>query len=271
VGRAEDADDHNLPLLVWYGLIPVADDSPPALAELAADCTWPLTRRLIARRLASLLARDAAVIDPLLHAAASAAGHGAAGLLSDTLDGMVAGLAGWRKVPRPAAWQEVLDAVAAMPEGGAKAACRRTSDELSIVFGDGRAVDAVRQVALDATADVESRRAAVATLIEARPADLESICDGLLSNRGLRGIAAKGLAGFDTPRVAGRLVEACRRSDGDVRESILAILVSRRSFAAAVIDDRGGLVRSGERHQDPDEKRPCASPPMRRCRIMVRK
>ena len=247
VGRAEDADDHNLPLLVWYGLIPVADDSPPALAELAADCTWPLTRRLIARRLASLIARDAAVIDPLLHAAASAAGHGAAGLLSDTLDGMVAGLAGWRKVPRPAAWQEVLDAVAAMPEGGAKAACRRTSDELSIVFGDGRAVDAVRQVALDATADVESRRAAVATLIEARPADLESICDGLLSNRGLRGIAAKGLAGFDTPRVAGRLVEACRRSDGDVRESILAILVSRRSFAAALIDAiEAGRVSPGD-------------------------
>lgn len=236
VGRVEDADDHNLPLLVWYGLIPVADESPTALAELAADCTWPVTRQLIARRLASLIASDPAAVDRLLKAAASAAGGGAGDLLSDVLDGMAAGLAGWRKAARPSAWPGVLDAVAAMPDGRAKAACQRTCDELSVVFGDGRAVDAVRKLALDDEADVEARRAAVETLIEARPPDLESICAGLLTDRDLRGVAAKGLAGFDSPEVARRLVDACRRSHGDVRESLLVILVSRRSFAAALVD-----------------------------------
>src|SRR5207245_229495 len=28
IGRKEDANDHNLPLLIWYGLIPLADADP---------------------------------------------------------------------------------------------------------------------------------------------------------------------------------------------------------------------------------------------------
>ncbi len=33
--RSEDATDHNMPLMVWYGLIPVADSNPRELADLA--------------------------------------------------------------------------------------------------------------------------------------------------------------------------------------------------------------------------------------------
>ncbi|NBP79241.1 hypothetical protein EBU58_00665 [bacterium] len=51
VARSEDATDHNLPLLVWYGLIPLADTLPKPLAEVAVACQWPTTRRLITRRL----------------------------------------------------------------------------------------------------------------------------------------------------------------------------------------------------------------------------
>ena len=49
--RKEDANDHNLPLLIWYGLIPVADENPDALVTLAAQCELPLTRKFVARRL----------------------------------------------------------------------------------------------------------------------------------------------------------------------------------------------------------------------------
>jgi len=52
LARKEDASDHNLPLLIWYGLIPVADADPAALARLAAKSELPLTRKFIARRLA---------------------------------------------------------------------------------------------------------------------------------------------------------------------------------------------------------------------------
>jgi hypothetical protein len=55
VGRDEDAADHNLPLLVWHGLIPVAEADPHALVDVAAapdglldQLTEPQIRDLIA-------------------------------------------------------------------------------------------------------------------------------------------------------------------------------------------------------------------------------
>src|SRR4029453_17119080 len=51
VSRKEDANDHNLPLLIWYGLIPVADSNPTALARLATKSELPRTRQYIASRL----------------------------------------------------------------------------------------------------------------------------------------------------------------------------------------------------------------------------
>ena len=54
VARAANAQDHNLPLLIWYGLIPVGKEDPSSLAKLAADCQLPLTRKFIARRSARI-------------------------------------------------------------------------------------------------------------------------------------------------------------------------------------------------------------------------
>ncbi|WP_197443102.1 PVC-type heme-binding CxxCH protein [Lignipirellula cremea] len=51
-GRAEDAEDHDLPLMIWYGMEPaVAADRQQAI-QLAATTKVPLLRRHIARRLA---------------------------------------------------------------------------------------------------------------------------------------------------------------------------------------------------------------------------
>ena len=38
LAHPEDANDHNLPLMLWYGLIPVAEADPSALARLASNC-----------------------------------------------------------------------------------------------------------------------------------------------------------------------------------------------------------------------------------------
>ena len=50
--HAADASDHNLPLLLWYGLIPLGDSAPGQLATLGGRAKIPLTARCIARRLA---------------------------------------------------------------------------------------------------------------------------------------------------------------------------------------------------------------------------
>jgi hypothetical protein len=43
MGRTEDAADHNLPLLVWYGLIPAVGADPVRAADAAVASRWPTT------------------------------------------------------------------------------------------------------------------------------------------------------------------------------------------------------------------------------------
>src|SRR5204863_2340736 len=93
VARKEDANDHNLPLLIWYGLIPVADADPASLATLATKCELPLTRKLIARRLTEDIENNPGPLNQLLELTATKP----SAFQADILNGMTDGLTGWRK------------------------------------------------------------------------------------------------------------------------------------------------------------------------------
>src|SRR5205823_2349243 len=142
--------------LIWYGLIPVADADPAALARLAAKSQLPLARKFIARRLAEDIEKNPAPLNDLLKLTTA----GPAAFQADTLDGMTDGLAGWRKAGKPAAW----DALATMLANSPDAVVRARVRDLSVLFGDGRALDAVKQVALDQASDLSARKVALQTL-----------------------------------------------------------------------------------------------------------
>ena len=54
VARGEDADDANLPLMIWYGIEPLVEDNLARFVGLAAKSKIPLIQKHIARRAASL-------------------------------------------------------------------------------------------------------------------------------------------------------------------------------------------------------------------------
>ena len=51
VSHAEDATDHNLPLMYWYAMEPVVGSDPSAGLRLLAECKIPILRQYIARRM----------------------------------------------------------------------------------------------------------------------------------------------------------------------------------------------------------------------------
>ncbi len=55
VTRGEDADDANLPLMIWYGIEPLVHEDVNRFVALAAASKIPLVRKHIARRAASLV------------------------------------------------------------------------------------------------------------------------------------------------------------------------------------------------------------------------
>ncbi len=54
IAHGEDANDLNLPLMIWYGIEPLVPTDPSRAAHLALISKIPLIREYIARRLASL-------------------------------------------------------------------------------------------------------------------------------------------------------------------------------------------------------------------------
>jgi putative membrane-bound dehydrogenase-like protein len=231
LAHAEDAADHDVPLLVWYGLIPLGDTDPSALERLAETCALPTTRRLIARRLAESIETTS---DPLASLIGCAAESGSASFQADILGGMADGLRGRRKAPRPAGW----DALAARLGSGdpADRAIHDQVRELSVVFGDGRALDEVRSLALDNAAALDVRRAALLSLIESRPPDLRAVCERLLRVRFLNATAVRGLALFDDPEIGRSLAANYRAFHPSERPAVLDTLVSRPTFAGALLD-----------------------------------
>lgn len=229
VARSEDAEDHNLPLLVWYGLIPVADSDPAALAKVTAVCEWPITRRFIARRLVEDIEKNPAPVSELLRIASTKP----AAFQADILAGMTEGLSGWRKATKPPAW----DSLTAKLSGSGDEAVRNRVRELNVVFGDGRALNEVKRIALDGKAELSVRKAALQTLIENRPPDLREVCEQLLGVRFLNAIAARGLSQFDDPAIGEKLAKSYRNFDASERSAVVETLLSRPVFAKALLNE----------------------------------
>ena len=147
------------------------------------------------------------------------------------LAGIADGLSGWRRAPKPAGW----DALATqLGQGDAtRAAVVR---DLSVVFGDGRAIDEIRRLVLDDKADAGLRLSSLETIVRQGGDSVRGICLGLLGDRRFNMMAAEGLSRSDDAEVSQALVAAYGRFVSPARPKLIGILASRRTFAAALLD-----------------------------------
>jgi putative membrane-bound dehydrogenase-like protein len=225
------ADDPNLPSLVWYGLIPLAETDPGKLAEVAAACRWPDTLRWIVRHATGQLQNRPQDLERLL---ALGAGDRSATLLR----GISEGLRGWSKATPPAGWDTFAAATGKHAAGGET---ERLLRELGLTFGDGRSLDEIRQIAREGGADLATRRAAMKALIAARPPDLREIAESLLGTRGLAGVAAEGMSFSDDPKIGETLTGRFGSFGPEERAAVVDVLVLRPPWAAHLLEN----IRTG--------------------------
>ncbi|MFN0055072.1 MAG: PVC-type heme-binding CxxCH protein [Planctomycetales bacterium] len=227
--REEFADDPVLPLMIWYGLEPAVPRDPGEAVALVETTKMPLLRRHIARRLTSEIDRQRVAVGVLVD---SLARHQESAYRTDVLQGMSDALRGWRQAAPPTGWDKVARVLAR----DASAANRKRTQELAVVFGDGRAADELKQIVADGQADVENRRQALRTLVDARPDDLLPLLQKLIGDRELVGEAVRGLAAFDAPETPRMVLDAYPRLDPVGRISAVDTLVSRPAYARALLD-----------------------------------
>jgi putative membrane-bound dehydrogenase-like protein len=218
----QDTTDHNLPFLYWTGIreLPLVE-----LVHCAHVSRVPKVTQLIARRIAEGTDKDPAALNDLLANAAQMP-EGQAEIVAGIADA----LKGWRKAPKPAAWDAFT---ATIPKSAPVA--QDQARALNVIFGDGQALDEIRKIALDDKALMDQRRAALLSLIEAKDAQLKQVCEKLLTVRGVTMEAIQGLTQFDQDGVAKRIIDRYLQLYPHERPQAIMALVSRPRFATDLL------------------------------------
>ena len=239
VRHGEDVQDHNLPLMLWYGIEPIASAYPTNAVHLAQQSRIPVVREYIARRLGEQMGTQLHPVENLLETFLKS--PVAAQL--DILRGLATAVQGWHQAPRPGNWEAVRAGVASRKDPELD----RLAQGLGVVFGDARALQELQQTAFDSSATTEARRSALEQLISARPTDLQNTLEKLLEDSVTSGIAARGLLEQkDSPDATALVLQHWASVSPSDQQAVVGAMTSRPNSAAALLEAvaNGKLPRS---------------------------
>ena len=225
--HAEDAQDHNLPLMYWYAMEPLVAAQPEEMLAAAIDTKLPKILNFTARRIASI--GDAASRDLLAEKLRTLDD---AGKQADILLGFSTALKGQRSVVMPKGWAVVETRLGSSPS----AEVRTLSQSLSLTFGSQNALAALRKTLADASQPAPARRAALDSLVNVKDAELPSTLLKLVADAPLRGAALRALAGYNEPTTPTVVLAAYASFDEGQKRDALNTLVSRPAFAKPLLD-----------------------------------
>ena len=149
----------------------------------------------------------------------------------DILRGLNSAFKGRRRLPMPKGWE----AVEAQLERSPNADVRALAQSLSLTFGSTSALVTLRNTASDRSADLNARRTALTSLLDAKDTGLPPILLGLLDDATLRGAALRGLAGYDDPKAPAAILAVFDSLEVAEKRDALNTLAARAPNAKALM------------------------------------
>jgi putative membrane-bound dehydrogenase-like protein len=221
----EDAEDHNLPQLYWYGIEPLVMADTRRALQLADQSQLEQLKRYILRRAAAENQSLELVAQRLVDS-------------NDvqqqrlTLQEMQKAFEGRVDIPMPPAWSEGFDRLMASQD----AEIRDLSEQIAVILGDRRIFPKMRQIVADAAADVAERQRALDILVRGRDADAAPAYQAALTEPALRGPALRALAALNDSRTPAVILELYEKLSEAERRDAIAALVARPSYASVLLD-----------------------------------
>ncbi len=209
VAHKEDATDHNLPKMIWFGLEPLVAGDPGRGLALAGNSKIPLVAEYTARRTVDADATDEliAVLDKK------------PATLSSMLKGMRDALEGRSDLAAPPNWAEVY--------GHLQRADREVAalaSEIAQIFGDTQAAHQALTVLKDKSRSVEERRKAMRTLVSRQRPELVPGLPALLDDPALRLDAIRAVAAYDDAALGSLLLKSYPSfTPEEKREAVLTL------------------------------------------------
>jgi putative heme-binding domain-containing protein len=175
-----------------------------------------------------VMAQPAPALDSLVEVLGEAADPQ---LQLDILRGMSDALKGKRDVPMPEGWSRVEKKLGASGDEQ----IRFLTQSLGLTFGSSNALDQLRAVVQDRSADAATRRASLDSLLTNRDPGLPALLQGLLEDPVLRGPAIRGLARFESPATAEAVLKIYPDLNATEKRDALNTLASRATYAKPLL------------------------------------
>jgi putative membrane-bound dehydrogenase-like protein len=178
----EDADDPNIPLMLWYGIEPLVADQPDKALKLARQSEIPSLVEKIGRRLV-----DGSQMEQLIAAIGEKSD-----VRTNLLDGLLAGMEGNSELKEPANWAATYKRLQSDPDLSAKA------DEIAQNFGNAEVAKKLLVVINDPGANLDDKKKAIQGLAAKQNPALQKMIPTLLGDADLRLEAIKAIAAYDS-------------------------------------------------------------------------
>lgn len=237
-GHQEDANDPNIPQLVWYAAEPVVAADHAFATELLGASGLPMVTRNTARRLSekadpkglSVLVGALETISPDAKAA-------------QVLTGMTLSLKGRKNIAPPAAWAALHARFSESPDNPLK----EQAKTLAATFGGENVIAAMRAVITAPGAAVEEKIKAMGNLIAIGDPVLGEMLIPLLQKPdALRIVAIRALADFPAPGMIPAILSVYAGLSAEEKTAALATLASNRQGIVALLGavDDGKIPKS---------------------------
>jgi putative membrane-bound dehydrogenase-like protein len=227
--HSEDANDHNIPLMVWYGAERLVQQDPARLLKLAMNAKLPLLLPYTVRAETSGTQANIQFIVDMLGKAETDS------VRLTLLEGLNTSFRGQRFGTMPSGWAETYEKLSRSKEERV----RVQADALALTFSDARALKTLRALLVDSKRDVRSREQALASLLKAVDPELPPVLHALLGEPTLRAQAIRGLSLYnnaETPRI---LLDLYPRLTPSERHDALTTLAYRPAPARALLEAVG--------------------------------
>lgn len=229
---ADDGQDANIPLVLWYGVEPLVPHDASRALELAAKSRIPLVRQFIYRRAAS----EPDSMEALLASLGSVSNPGTAKLI---LKELRAAIETRGRIDMPEGWPAIYAKLSELKDVELKS----TLQWITVKFGDEAVFPALREIVGNSAVDTDSRKSALEALVAGRDPKLSSLLITLLDDTAIRGAAIRALADYSDVRATETLVGRYADFSEAEQQDAITVLVSRRETTQALLDavDSGAI------------------------------
>lgn len=226
LSHGEDADDDNIPLLLWYAIEPLVNEDRERFVALAGQSKIPLVSRFIARRALSL-SDSKAELAALVKLLSATKGK----VQSELLAGIIDGLAGRRTVAMPETWPA---AYVSLKEAGDDILAEKAL-QLALILDDPQALAELRTQSQNPKVAPAIRNRAIQALVAKRAKGLDVDLLLMLGDAAVAKAALRGLAEYDHPATPITVLARYPSFEASARQDALQTLSSRKTWALELV------------------------------------